>query len=61
VCNVVEEVVNVSTGDALLLSAFKGIDTAASLLLKHGVDANTRIEESSVLRGRTMFLFYVFE
>jgi len=48
-----------SAGDALLLSAFKGIDTAVSLLLKHGVDANTRIGESSVLRGITMFLFYV--
>jgi len=56
VCNVVEELVNIGTSDALLLSAFKGIETAVSLLLKHGVDANTRIEESSVLRSGTMFL-----
>jgi len=57
----VEESVNISAGDALLLAAFKGIDTAVSLLLEHGVDANTQMGEASVLRGRTMFLFYVFE
>ena len=55
----VEELVNISAFDALLLAAFKGFDTAVSLLLKHGVDANTHVEETSVLRGRTMLLFNV--
>ena len=57
----VEEIVNISACEALLLAAFKGIATAVSLLLKHGVDANTHVEETSVQRGRTMLLFYVSE